>query len=235
MWLESSPSAGALGRAGCRRYLCVCAGAPSPATGAVRTPVGKRPGATRTSRTSPEREDHRPWNAVMADEAVRLTQHLIRPATTQTREDDVRHVTMPWGPVVKMIARHLRTASRLPWHDAGASDGHLLVRSACGTRSDASGPGIVRAAQRRDGNHAFTPPTEVWWRRERVRPRGPLIPRRRPRGHRLDDHGPRDPQPRSDPRLRQALRSKPPDQRPILQSNHSPIVECSLFKRRRQP
>ncbi|WP_212743188.1 hypothetical protein, partial [Microbacterium sp. 2FI] len=25
------------------------------------------------------------------------------------------------------------------------------------------------------------------------------------------------------------LRSQPPDQRPVLQSDHSPIVECSLF------
>ena len=33
----------------------------------------------------------------------------------------------------------------------------------------------------------------------------------------------------SDPRLRHALRRQPPDQRPVLQSDHSPIVECSLF------
>ncbi|WP_344444617.1 hypothetical protein, partial [Herbiconiux moechotypicola] len=29
--------------------------------------------------------------------------------------------------------------------------------------------------------------------------------------------------------LRHTLRRQPPDQRPILQSDHSPIVECSLF------
>ena len=32
-----------------------------------------------------------------------------------------------------------------------------------------------------------------------------------------------------DPRLRHPLRRQPPDQRPVLQSDHSPIVECSLF------
>jgi len=65
--------------------------------------------------------------------------------------------------------------------------------------------------------------------RERRRPRPPLIPRRRGRVHRLDDRGPRDPQPLRDPRVRHALPSEPPDQRPVLQSDHTPIVECSLF------
>jgi len=50
-----------------------------------------------------------------------------------------------------------------------------------------------------------------------------------PAVHRLDHRGPRDPQPLRDPCLRHALRSKPPDQRPVFQSDHSPIVECSLF------
>ena len=49
------------------------------------------------------------------------------------------------------------------------------------------------------------------------------------RAHRLDHRRPRDPQPLGDPRLRHPLRSQPPDQRPVLQSDHSPIVECSLF------
>ena len=52
------------------------------------------------------------------------------------------------------------------------------------------------------------------------------------RGHRLDHRVPRDPQPLSDPRLRHPLRRQPPDQRPVLQSDHTPIVECSLFDRR---
>ena len=65
--------------------------------------------------------------------------------------------------------------------------------------------------------------------RERRRPRRPLIPRRRIRVHRLDHRGPRDPQPLRDPCLRHPLSSQPPDQRPVLQSDHSPIVECSLF------
>ena len=64
---------------------------------------------------------------------------------------------------------------------------------------------------------------------ERRRPRRPLIPRRRVRVHRLDDRGPRDPQPRRDPCLRHPIGSQPPDQRPVLQSDHTPIVECSLF------
>ena len=50
-----------------------------------------------------------------------------------------------------------------------------------------------------------------------------------PAVHRLDHRGPRDPQPLRDPCLRHALRSKPPDQRPVFQSDHSPIVECSPF------
>lgn len=72
-------------------------------------------------------------------------------------------------------------------------------------------------------------------RRERRRRRCPLIVRRRFRVHRLDDRGPRDPQPLSNMRLRHALAGQPPDQRPVLQSDHSPIVECSLFKRRYCP
>ena len=64
---------------------------------------------------------------------------------------------------------------------------------------------------------------------ERRRSRRPLIPRRRVQVHRLHDRCPRDPQPLGDPRLRHALRSQPPDQRPVLQSDHTPIVECSLF------
>jgi APA family basic amino acid/polyamine antiporter len=41
--------------------------------------------------------------------------------------------------------------------------------------------------------------------------------------------------PLRDTRLRHTLRSQSPDQRPIFQSDHSPIVECSLFKRRYRP
>ncbi len=56
------------------------------------------------------------------------------------------------------------------------------------------------------------------------------IRRWRLRIHCLDRRRPRDPKPRSDPRVRHPLRGKPPDQRPILQSDHSPIaVACSLF------
>ena len=64
---------------------------------------------------------------------------------------------------------------------------------------------------------------------ERRRPRRSYVARRRIRVHRLDDRGPRDPQPLSDARLRHPFRSQPPDQRPVLQSDHTPIVECSLF------
>lgn len=42
--------------------------------------------------------------------------------------------------------------------------------------------------------------------------------------HRLDHRRPRDPQPCCDLRLRNALAGKPTDQRPVLQSDHSPIV-----------
>ena len=62
-----------------------------------------------------------------------------------------------------------------------------------------------------------------------VGPGHALIARRRVRVHRLDDRGPRDAQPLRDPCLRHTLRSQPSDQRPVLQSDHSPIVECSLF------
>ena len=65
-------------------------------------------------------------------------------------------------------------------------------------------------------------------RRERRLRRPPHIPRRCLRGHRLDHRGPRDPQPLRGPRLRHPLRRQPPDQRPVLQSDHSPIVECTV-------
>jgi hypothetical protein len=65
--------------------------------------------------------------------------------------------------------------------------------------------------------------------RERRRPGPAHIPRRRIRLHSPDHRGPRDPQPLRDPRLRHPLSSQPPDQRPVLQSDHSPIVECSLL------
>ena len=47
----------------------------------------------------------------------------------------------------------------------------------------------------------------------------------------FDHRVPRDPQPLSDLRLRHPLRGQPPNQRPVLQSDHTPIVECSLFDR----
>ena len=66
--------------------------------------------------------------------------------------------------------------------------------------------------------------------RERRPGRPPDIPRRRVRSDRLHHRRPRDPQPRRDPRVRHTLRGKPPDQCPVFQSDHSPIVvECSLF------
>lgn len=69
--------------------------------------------------------------------------------------------------------------------------------------------------------------------RSRDRQTRPLIPRRRDRLHRLHNRGPRNPQPLRNPSLRHPLRRQPPDQRPIFQSDHTPIVECSLFKRYR--
>ncbi len=45
------------------------------------------------------------------------------------------------------------------------------------------------------------------------------------------DRVPRDPQTISDLRLGNPLRSQPPNQRPIFQSDHTPIIECSLFDR----
>ena len=51
--------------------------------------------------------------------------------------------------------------------------------------------------------------------------------RRHSTGHRVA----RDAQPSRDLRLRHALRGQPPNQRPVLQSDHTPIVECSLFDR----
>jgi hypothetical protein len=73
-------------------------------------------------------------------------------------------------------------------------------------------------------------------RRERRRDRPALILRRRVRGNRLHHRRPRDPQTRRDLRLRHTLRRKPADRGPVLQSDHSPIVErCSLFKRRHRP
>ena len=68
--------------------------------------------------------------------------------------------------------------------------------------------------------------------RKRRRRSPPLIPRRHLRADRLQHSRPRDTQPRRDPRLRHTLRRQPPDQCPIFQSDHTPIVECSLFKRR---
>ena len=46
-------------------------------------------------------------------------------------------------------------------------------------------------------------------------------------GHRVT----RYPQPFSDLRLGNPFRSKPSNQRPVFQSNHTPIIECSLFDR----
>lgn len=62
--------------------------------------------------------------------------------------------------------------------------------------------------------------------RARRRHRRPHLPRRRIRVHRLDHRGRRDPQPLGDPAF--GIIRQVPDQRPVL-SDHSPIVECSLF------
>ena len=68
-------------------------------------------------------------------------------------------------------------------------------------------------------------------RERRRRHRRPLILRRLRRVHRPRHRVARDPQPLSDPRLRDALRGQPPNQCPVFQSDHPPSVECSLFAR----
>ena len=78
--------------------------------------------------------------------------------------------------------------------------------------------------------------------RKRRLNRSPLVLRWRFRPHRLDHRRPRDAQPPRDRRVRHLLRSEPPDQCPVLHSDHpSDGVgvstfhrrNCSVFKRRR--